>query len=106
MVNWGAPNKFYLNDQNDQNWLKVKAIGSSSNRDAIGAKIKLISGDKLLAVREVSSATGFCAQQPLVQHFGAKADQSYTVKVSFPGGAEVIRENVSAGQTLKIEEPK
>ena len=104
VVNWGAPNKFYLNDQNDQNWLKVKAIGSSSNRDAIGAKIKLISGDKLLAVREVSSATGFCAQQPLVQHFGVPADKRYRVSVLFPSGKEVVRNDVRAGQTLLVEE--
>ena len=104
VVNWGAPNKFYLNDQNDKNWLKVKAVGSRSNRDAVGAKIKLFSSDKLLAVREVSTATGFCAQQPLVQHFGAKAGNSYRVSVLFPSGKEVVRNDVRAGQTLLVEE--
>ncbi len=105
VVNWGAPNRFYLNDQNDKNWLKVKAVGSRSNRDAVGAKIRLYAGDKLIAVREVGTATGFCAQQPLVQHFGVKADQSYRVSVLFPSGAEVSREHVTAGQTLQLEEP-
>ncbi len=104
VVNWGAPNKFYLNDQNDTNWLKVKAVGSLSNRDAVGSKIKLFSGDKLLAVREVGTATGFCAQQPLVQHFGVAADKSYRVSVTFPSGQEVVRSDVRAGQTLLVEE--
>lgn len=104
VVNWGAPNKFYLNEQNDDNWLKVKALGSRSNRNAIGAKVKLFSGEKLLAVREVGSATGFCAQQPLVQHFGVDAKNSYRVSVLFPSGAEVSLNDVQPGQTLQIEE--
>jgi hypothetical protein len=106
VVNWGAPNKFYLNDQNDKNWLKIKAVGKSSNLDAIGAKIKVYFGKQLLAVREVATATGFCSQQPLVQHFGLPADGSYRVAVTFPSGAEVVLDNVTAGQTLRVAETK
>ena len=105
VVNWGAENKFYLNEQNDSNWLKVKAIGSQSNKDAIGAKVKLYSGKQLIAVREVGSATGFCAQEPLVQHFGVKANKSYRVEVVFPSGKTIVADGVSPGQTLNIEEP-
>lgn len=105
VVNWGAENKFYLNDQNDNNWLKVKAVGSRSNQDAVGATVKLFNGDKLIAVRGIGSATGFCAQQPLVQHFGVKAEQNYRVTVLFPSGAEVVQDDVKTGQTLLIEEP-
>ena len=86
-------------------WLKVKAVGSGSNKDAIGTRIELYNGDQLLAVREVGSATGFCAQEPLVQHFGVKAGDSYRVKVLFPSGKEVAHNDIRAGQTLRVEEP-
>ncbi|WP_303720197.1 CRTAC1 family protein, partial [Malonomonas rubra] len=105
VVNWGAENKLYLNQQNDNNWLKVKAVGSGSNKDAIGTRIELYNGDQLLAVREVGSATGFCAQEPLVQHFGVKAGDSYRVKGLFPSGKEVIQDDIRTGQILRIEEP-
>jgi hypothetical protein len=106
VVNWGAENKFYLNEQNDQNWLKVKAIGSRSNAAAVGAKIRIFSGDQQLALREIGTATGFCAQQPLVQHFGLKSGNRYRVSVLLPSGAEVVQADVTTGQTLLIEEPK
>ena len=106
VVNWGAENKFYLNQQNDKNWLKVKAVGSRSNADAVGSKVRVYDGAKLVAVREVATATGFCAQQPLVQHFGLPSGKSYRVSVVFPSGVEVTQENVKPGQTLQIEEPK
>ena len=95
-----------MNDQNDKNWLKIKAVGKSSNLDAIGAKIKVYFGKQLLAVREVATATGFCSQQPLVQHFGLPADGSYRVAVTFPSGVEVVLDNVTAGQTLRVAETK
>jgi hypothetical protein len=106
VVNWGAENKFYLNGQNDKNWLKVKAVGSLSNKDAIGARISLYEGKKLLAVREVGSATGFCAQEPLVQHFGARAGKNYRVEVLFPSGKAVSLSDVRSGQLLRIVESK
>jgi hypothetical protein len=105
VVNWGAENRFYLNEQNDSHWLKVLAVGSRSNRNAIGTQIKLFAGDRLLAAREVGSATGFCAQSPLVQHFGVAAGRDYRLSLRFPSGAEVTLDGVRTGQTLRVEEP-
>ena len=47
------------------------------------------------------SATGFCAQEPSVVHFGAKAGKAYTAKVLFPGGA-ATSVAVKAGQFVKV----
>ena len=105
VVNWGAENKLFLNNQNDSNWVKVKLIGTKSNRDAYGARVKLLADGKLVAIREVKSATGFCAQEPAVAHFGAPAGKNYSIEVVFPSGTKVAQA-VKAGQLVEVVEPK
>lgn len=108
VVNWGAPNKLYKNDQNDNNWLKVDLVGTRSNRDAYGARVYVYTaGSKdLVAMRELRSATGFCAQEPKSLHFGLDASTSYDVKVVFPGGRTATATDVSAGRSIEVTEPK
>jgi len=106
VVNWGAENKLLLNNQNDGKWLKVKLVGSKSNRDAYGARVKVLADGKQVGLREVRSATGFCAQEPAVAHFGVPAGKSYTVEVAFPSGTQVVLNDVKAGQLVEVVEPK
>ena len=106
VVNWGAENKLFLNNQNDGSWLKLKLVGTKSNRDAYGARVKLLADGKLVGMREVKSATGFCAQEPAVVHFGAPAGKKYTVEVVFPSGTKVVLNDVAAGQQLEVVEPQ
>ena len=60
---------------------------------------------KQVAVRDVATATGFCAQNPLTAHFGLAADASYDVVAVFPSGIEARVNGVSTGQLLEIVEP-
>ena len=64
-----------------------------------------MAGGKLVGFREVRSATGFCAQEPAVVHFGAPAG-NYTVEVVFPSGTKVVLNDVKAGQLVEVVEPK
>ncbi len=96
VINWGAENKLYLNNQNDNNWVKLTGLG-------FGARVALYDGEKLIASREVRSATGFCAQEPAVVHFGVKAGKSYTAKISLPGGKTTTR-TVKAGQMVSVKQ--
>jgi len=108
VINWGAPNKLYENGNNDGRWLQVKLKGTVSNRQAVGAKVKILdsqSGD-LIAMRELRSATGFCAQQPATVHFGLADRSVVDLVVVFPSGIEVRQEGVAPGQRLEIEEPR
>ena len=107
VVNWGAPNKLYKNNQDDKNWIKVKLTGTVSNRDSFGAKVKVFEKgqDKLLALRELRSASGFCAQEPQELHFGLSSAKTYDVLAIFPSGIEARMNGVKTGQTLEIIEP-
>ena len=93
-VNWGAENKLFLNDQNDSNWIRLSGLG-------FGTRVALYDGNQLIASREVRSATGFCAQEPSVVHFGVKAGKSYTVKITAPGGKSSSM-NVQTGKTINV----
>ncbi len=108
VINWGAPNKMFENKQNDRKWLKVKLSGTVSNRDAYGAKVRVyVAGSsKLVAMRELRSATGFCAQEPQVLHFGLDNGRSYDLVVTFPSGIEVKTSGVQTGKLLEVTEPR
>jgi hypothetical protein len=94
VINWGAENKLYENTQNDGNFVKIAGLD-------FGARVALYDGDQLVATREIKSATGFCAQEPAVAHFGAEAGKAYTAKIIVPGG-EVQSLSVKGGEFVKV----
>jgi hypothetical protein len=95
VINWGAENRLYLNKQNDVNFVEIAGL-------PYGTKVALYDGETFLGAREIKSATGFCAQEPAVAHFGAKAGKSYTAVVSVPG-AEVRNLTVKAGRITVVK---
>ncbi|KIH77888.1 ASPIC and UnbV [Geoalkalibacter ferrihydriticus] len=108
VVNWGAPNRLFENQMKNADWLKVKLTGTQSNRDAYGARVKILDPDsgQLIAMREMRSATGFCAQEPNLAHFGLDGRRGYDLLVRFPSGVEVRKNGVKTGQVLEIVEPQ
>lgn len=111
VVVWNQPNRIYRNDQNDKGYLKVRLAGTISNRMAVGSVARVYDagfaedGTHLRGVRELRTATGFCAQEAPELHFGVPAGGAYDVVVNFPSGVKVIQRGVKAGQVLSIEEP-
>jgi enediyne biosynthesis protein E4 len=101
-------NLFYLNNGNANNWLKIKLVGETSNRSAIGAKLWVtatIGGQVVTQFREISAQSGHCGQNSLTAHFGlgdaVKVDE---VRVKFLGGQDTTYTNIYAGQCLAITE--
>ena len=95
VINWGAENKLYMNNQNDGNFVKIAGLG-------FGTKVALYDGEQLVGTREIKSATGFCAQEPAVAHFGVEAGKAYTAKVTAPG-SETVSLVVKAGQAVNVQ---
>jgi len=110
-VNWAVKNALYQNNTNDSNWLQVDCAGTVSNRDAVGAKVRVYPsghlGDKALMAggREVMTSTGFCSQNMLTQHFGLSAAKTYDVEAVFPSGLIAYALDVKTGQRIKVTEP-
>jgi hypothetical protein len=99
-----GPLVIYKNSGNQNHWLKVKAVGTVSNRDAIGALVKIIAGG-VEQIREVSGGSSYKAQQSLEVEFGLGPQTMVdSVEVIFPSGRVVTREQVAANQVITIEE--
>ncbi|HEV2353855.1 MAG TPA: CRTAC1 family protein, partial [Puia sp.] len=87
ILNMSEPPSLLKNNNSSKNgWLAIKAIGTRSNRSAIGARIAVTAGGRR-QIREVMSGSSYISQSDLRQHFGlgkaAKADQ---IEVRWPSG--------------------
>jgi hypothetical protein len=107
LVNFYSNVVLYRNETNDRNWLRVKAVGTKSNPDGIGAKVSVFAGDRLVGSRQIHSGAGYCRSSPLEAHFGLGKTpaESYRVEVVFPDSkTRVVRENVKPGQRIVVRE--
>ncbi len=107
VVNWGVENRLFRNTTDNADWLKVRLVGSVSNRMAVGSRVWVSSepDGRLVGMRELATASGFCAQPPAELHFGLDAGRTYTVEVRFPSGARQTVRGVNPGRILVIREP-
>jgi enediyne biosynthesis protein E4 len=89
---------------NDKPWIKINLIGTKSNRDAIGAKVKVATGD-LTQFSFKKSATGYLSQNDPRLHFGLN-DATFVdrVEVIWPAGGMSVLENVQVNQVVTIKE--
>jgi hypothetical protein len=110
VANWrgSRPNFLYRNNGNSNHWLKVKCLGTASNRGGIGAKVRVqtaIRGNEMWQLREISGGVGF-GQTTLLAHFGLGAAKLVkTVRIEWPSGAVQELRQVAADQTLQVVEP-
>ncbi|HIM29794.1 MAG TPA: redoxin domain-containing protein [Planctomycetes bacterium] len=82
----GPQLRFLENKLNEKNFLSIKLQGTKSNRDAVGARVTVRSGDKKL-VQEVAAGSGYMAQSGKRLHFGLGDDPRIdAVEVRWPGG--------------------
>lgn len=89
---------------NENNWILINLVGSTSNRDGIGAKVKVVAGGKVQTT-EKTSAGGYLSQNDPRIHFGlAENTLIEQIEVRWPSGIVQTLENVDANQILTIRE--
>ncbi|MDP2303926.1 MAG: FG-GAP-like repeat-containing protein, partial [Ignavibacteria bacterium] len=104
-------NILWLNNLDNNNFLKIHLKGILSNSQAIGAKVwiyktghlddsKFLYGYKQLG-SDIPSAN--CLND-IVLHFGLSSEHQYDLKILFLSGKLKILNNVSTGQTLSVKE--
>lgn len=83
----------------------INLIGTISNRDAIGTRVKLTSGGKTQTAQE-KSTTGYLSQNDHRMHFGlARNELVEKIEIKWPSGKVQVIENTKANQILKVTEP-
>jgi hypothetical protein len=86
-----------------QHWIKIKLVGTKSNRSAIGARVTVRYGEKV-QVREVLSQSSYLSANDPRQHFGLGTATSADVEVRWPLGLVEKFTNVAANQLIFLTE--
>ncbi len=98
----GEPAELWQNISPEVNhWLMLRLIGSRSNRDGIGAIIRL--GNQS---NHVTTAVGYASSSPSTVHFGTgKLEKIEQIEIHWPSGIVQVLRNVVANQVLEVHEP-
>lgn len=99
-------NRLYHNVKNGNHWLKFVLTGTVSNRDAIGAKVRVLAtirGQAVWQMREVSG--GFVQDDPRPNFGLGDATQADRVIVEWPSGNVQELTNQQADRLMTITEP-
>lgn len=105
IVNHGGPGILLRNDGGNRNhWLQVEVRGAKSNRQGIGATVRVVVGDTT-QTRQIGAQSSYLSQNSLIETFGlGAAARADTVEVRWPAGARVVRADVSSNRRLLITE--
>ena len=98
----GEPAELWQNISPEVNhWLILKLIGTRSNRDGIGAVIRL--GNQW---NHVTTAVGYASSSPAAVHFGTgKLEKIEQIEIRWPSGIVQVLRNVATNQALEVHEP-
>jgi len=104
VVNLYEPPSLLRNDlTGGQHWIKIKLVGTKSNRSAIGARVTVRYGEKV-QVREVLSQSSYLSANDPRQHFGLGTATTADVEVRWPLGLVEKFTNVAANQLIFLTE--
>jgi hypothetical protein len=94
---------------NQNDLLRVKAVGTRSNRDGIGARLTLKTATGAKLTSYVKSGSSYCSQSELPITFGlGKADvtKGMTLEIVWPSGQTDIIPDVKPDQSITVQEGK
>jgi enediyne biosynthesis protein E4 len=107
IVNLNDRGAFLRNNKGNQNnWIELNLIGTTSNRDGIGARVKVTSGGKIQTAQK-KSTTGYLSQNDPRMHFGLSKNEFIDkIEIRWPSGKNQILENIKVNQILQVKEPQ
>ena len=101
-----APVEVWRNiSPSNNHWLLIKTLGTKSNRDGIGTKVKVVTAAGA-QYNYVTTSVGLGSSSDRRVHFGL-GDHNVVdeLRVSWPSRAEQVLKNVKADQILTVREP-
>jgi len=85
-------------------WLTLTLVGHQSNRDGIGAEVRITTAAGM-QVATVSTAGSYLSASDKRVHFGLDANSSVgRVEILWPSGIRQVLKNVAADQNLQVNE--
>jgi len=101
-----GPGKVFLNEtQTHNHWITLKLVGTQSNRDGIGAQVKVTS-PSTTQYGTVTTSSSYQASSDKRLHFGLGADSAIThLDIRWPSGVKQDLSDVKVDQILIVTEP-
>jgi hypothetical protein len=102
----GAPAEIWMNRSPGANhWIELKLEGTRSNRDAIGARVK-VTAKSMTQYNHVTTTCGYASSSAAPVHFGLGADATAeAIEIRWPSGTVQQLKNVTADRVVHIREP-
>ena len=86
------------------NWIEVKLIGTRSNRDAVGAQVRIVAGD-LVQYDHVRAGGSYLSENDLRLHFGlGRHKRIDLMEIHWPSGRQERLTNLGPNRILAIRE--
>jgi len=86
-------------------WLILKLVGHKSNRDAIGAEVRVVTG-RSTQIATVTTASSYLSSSDKRVHFGLGTETAAaTVEIRWPSGIRQTLKSVRGDQILQVDEP-
>ncbi|HEV2618247.1 MAG TPA: CRTAC1 family protein [Candidatus Acidoferrales bacterium] len=99
-----GPAYLFRNEGGTNHSLRVKLVGTKSNRDGIGAVVKVVSGGSSES-EMLKSGSSYLSANELVLTFGLAQNAKATgIEIRWPSGHLDYLKNISAGQTITVKE--
>jgi hypothetical protein len=105
-----GPARLLRNDNANQNdLLRVKAVGSRSNRNGIGAKVRVKTSTGRNLFGMVRTGSSYCSQSELPVTFGLGTPEerlTLTVEIVWPSGKKDVIADIKPAQMITVQEGK
>ena len=103
-----GPSYLFHNEGGTNNSLRFKLVGTKSNRDGIGAVVRVVTNNnKDKQWQMLRSGSSYLSQSELVLTFGlGTATRADAVEIHWPSGQVDKLADINAGQTITVQEGK
>jgi hypothetical protein len=103
--NCGQSPQLLRNDGGNRNhWLEILLIGTKSNRDGVGARVKVVAGDLVLYDQRKGGMSYQSAQDPRL-HFGlGQRTKVNAIEIDWPSGVTTKIGGVKCDQIITVKE--
>jgi hypothetical protein len=101
----GHPEIWMNRSANSNHWILINLVGTVSNRDGLGSRIKIVTTEGA-QYNHATTSVGYGSSSDKRVHFGlGRATKVDRIEVSWPSGSKQIVTDVAADQILTLREP-
>jgi hypothetical protein len=99
-----TPDLFRLDQSGERHWIAVRLVGTTSNRNAIGSRVRLVTADGVQR-QEVRGGGSYYSQNDLRVHFGLGTSRTIErLEVRWPNGREEVWTGLAVDQFHTLKE--